>query len=65
MLRVAGDRREFSHLGQIGRALRQRQTGREKRMNPSQQWKTLSIRVLHFHDRMIERLLENTRYEKL
>ena len=33
-------------------------------MTPSRQWKTLSIRVLHFLDWMTERLLEDVCYEK-
>ena len=66
MLRVAGDCRGLSQLCQVGRPLRQRQrqTGREGHMTLSQQGKTLSIRVLHFPDRMTGRLQANVSYEK-
>jgi len=64
MLRVAGDRRALSHMCRVGRPLRQRQTGREEHLPPPRQWKTLSIRVLHFLDLMIQCLLENLSYEK-
>jgi hypothetical protein len=66
MLRVDGDRRGLSHLCPVERPLRQRQTGRgvEEYMTLSRQWKTLSIRVLHFLDWMTEQLLENVSYEK-
>ncbi len=33
-------------------------------MTLSRQWKTLSIRILHFPDRMTGRLLEDVSYEK-
>lgn len=48
MLQGVGDRWGRSHLCRVGRPPRRRQTGREERMTLSRQWKTLSIRVLHF-----------------
>lgn len=65
MLRAAGDRRGLSYLCRVGRpSRRRREMGRKEHMTLSRQWKTLSIRVLHFPDRMIGRLLEDVSFEE-
>ena len=64
MPRVVGDRWELSHLCRVGQPSPLRQTGRGGHMTLSRQWKTLSIRVLHFPDRMTGCLPENISYEK-
>ena len=64
MPRVVGDRWGLSHLCGVGRPPPLRQTGRGGHMTLSRRWKTLSIRVLHFPDRMTGCLLENVSYEK-